>query len=202
VKCDDPHSVHISVSIIIYIYDKLIGPAALPHMDRQTFGSSYRFIASKFVCTQSHRINTYCSTRKSDLMDTSNPLQAVVLYRTYLRQNVLVIKYLPYNTTYLFPFIFYHPIKIEHNHGEAVRRVQRHGFCDLYKTLPVALPRWGDRWMGRRILFYFVNWLRNNTCSACTLHLALIPNHLSSIEAARFLLIVAFFTMFCSRLRP
>jgi hypothetical protein len=29
-------------------------------------------------------------------------------------------------------------------------------------TSSFPLPRWGDRWMGRRILFHFVNWLRNN----------------------------------------
>ncbi len=30
-------------------------------------------------------------------------------------------------------------------HGGAVRRVQRHGFCDLDKTLPVAPLRWCGR---------------------------------------------------------
>ncbi len=71
---------------------------------------------------------------------------------TYLQQSALVIKYLP---------LLSYPIKVEHNHGGAVRRVQQHGLCDLDKTLPVALPRWGDRWMGRRILFHFINWPRN-----------------------------------------
>ena len=45
-------------------------------MDRQTVNAHFRFFASKFVCTQSRRINTYRSARKSDLMDTSNPPQA------------------------------------------------------------------------------------------------------------------------------
>ena len=67
--------------------DKPIGPAALhpkdrqslviQFMDRQTVNAYYRSFASKFVRTQSRRINTYRSARKSDLMDTSNPPQAV-----------------------------------------------------------------------------------------------------------------------------
>jgi len=50
--------------------------------------------------------------------------------------------------------------------------------CDLEETLLVALPRWSDRWLWGRV--YFILY----------------------IEAARFWLIVAFFTSFCSRLRP
>ncbi len=63
-------------------------------------------------------------------------------------------------SNYVLTFIIF-PHKIEHNHGGAIRQVQRHGFCDLDETLPVAPTRWGDRWMGRRILFHFVNWPRN-----------------------------------------
>ena len=125
----------------------------------------------------------------------------------------------------LFPFITF-PIKID-NPGGAVRRVLLHGFCDLDKTLLVAFPRWGDWRIGRRILFHFVNWLRNNSLiywsilpkspspppnsiapktiesrSPCALHSSLVSSHRPSIKAALFLLIVAFFTTFCSRLRP
>ncbi len=57
------------------------------------------------------------------------------------------------NNTYILFFIY---------HDGAVHQVQRHGFCNLDKTLPVALLRWDGWWLHWRISFHFVNWPRNN----------------------------------------
>ncbi len=51
----------------------------------------------------------------------------------------------------------YQPVKNEHQHGGAVCRVQRHGYCQCSNILAVS-PSWWVRW-GRwwRILLDFVN---------------------------------------------
>jgi hypothetical protein len=63
-----------------FLFDKPIGPAALRHMDRQTV-SSILLLLCLYICSTYYVRYVeykYRSTRKLDLMDTSNPPQADV----------------------------------------------------------------------------------------------------------------------------
>ena len=71
--------------------------------------------------------------------------------------------------SYLFIYYFSHKRlseKKEDHHGEAVRRVQRHGYFKYSRPPQATSSRWADWRRLRRILFNYVNQLRKKLITA------------------------------------
>ncbi len=52
------------------------------------------------------------------------------------------------------------PTKKEHNHGGAICRIQRHGYCKRANILASTSPQWVSQGQCRRVLLIIVNWPR------------------------------------------